>query len=345
MKSVQGLLGGVSQKVIIGIIAAAVFVGVALYSSNSSKPEVALKSVEECNKTISDLIENDKDHYDEVLKCKEKIMAECDSSLAEVDKALGIEADWNELTKLFEERKAITGACFDAWIDGPLAFIDGDKDMPLLGRGELGQATALSKLCDESLRKIDEKLKSEKDYKARRNLYNQRSNIVDYCFEEWLSGSYGQEGIPLLGKNDYGETDAFVANCLEQIKASSDPIDIINKCKKEFKDFGYDKSQEPDWDALASSGSPKVDSVNNKQLHGSYEETPHKYKLYAVVSNKGDGRLTYTWKINCGYFVGPTNGSEVEWHYDTPGECVDAVVTVAVANSAGGRSEKNHKVF
>ncbi|MBI4091832.1 MAG: hypothetical protein HY427_01355 [Candidatus Levybacteria bacterium] len=420
MKFTKGLFGSFSPKVIVGAIAAVAVIGAAFYNFSSQRSELTLSSVEECNRIISPLIDKGEDIQGKLDVCKKNITLECDQKLAEVDKALSIEADWQERIKLFEERKAIADACFDAWLEGPLSFLSGDADvpllgrgefgesdalqvlcqnildefdqaiskerefdkkweifqkrqsmvgwcfdewlsgrheegdkrMPLLGRGELGQTETLRLVCDESINDVDEKLKTEKNYEARRSLYKLRERIVGLCFDEWLSGAYGQEDIPLLGRNDYGETSAFVADCLERIEASKNPTDIINECKKKFENGGYDKSKEPNWNTLIggkqsqpAGKTPVVGNINNTQLHGSYEETPHRYLLKAIASDPEGGKLTFIWKINCGYFVGSTNGPQVEWRYDTPGECVDATVTVAVKDNQGLSAEKSQSVF
>lgn len=90
---------------------------------------------------------------------------------------------------------------------------------------------------------------------------------------------------------------------------------------------------------------PVIERVDNTQLHGSYEEKPHRYLLKARAFDPEGGGLTFIWSVNCGYFSGPVNGSEIEWRYDTPGECVDAVIIVAAKDKEGGRSEKTQDVF
>lgn len=90
---------------------------------------------------------------------------------------------------------------------------------------------------------------------------------------------------------------------------------------------------------------PVIERVDNTQLHGSYEEKPHRYLLKARAFDPEGGGLTFIWRVNCGYFTGPVNGSEIEWRYDTPGECVDASVTVKASDSEKNIAEKTQKVF
>lgn len=90
---------------------------------------------------------------------------------------------------------------------------------------------------------------------------------------------------------------------------------------------------------------PIVERIDNTQLHGSYEETPHRYLLKVTASDPEGGKLTFVWKINCGYFVGPVDGSQVEWRYDTPGECPDAIVVVGAKDNEGLSTEKSQRVF
>ncbi len=90
---------------------------------------------------------------------------------------------------------------------------------------------------------------------------------------------------------------------------------------------------------------PVIERIDNTQMHSSYEETPHRYLLKAAASDPEGGKLTFVWKINCGYFVGSANDAQIEWRYDTPGECVDAVVNVVVKDDQGLSAEKSQTVF
>ena len=90
---------------------------------------------------------------------------------------------------------------------------------------------------------------------------------------------------------------------------------------------------------------PTIDRIGNTQLHGSYDETPHRYLLQVFAGDPEGGKLTYSWSINCGYFVGAQNGSQIEWRYNTPGECAEAVVTVVVKDSEGLSTKKSQAVF
>ncbi|MBI2074615.1 MAG: hypothetical protein HYT83_02120 [Candidatus Levybacteria bacterium] len=92
--------------------------------------------------------------------------------------------------------------------------------------------------------------------------------------------------------------------------------------------------------------SPVIERVDYTQLHGSYEELPHRYLLKPVASDPEGSKLTYFWKINCGYFVGSTvGGGDVEWRYNTPGECVDAIVTVTARDEDGNLTKKVQSIF
>lgn len=414
----KGIVHIIPLLVIVIVIGAAVAAGVFYFSfpkQPPKQPTVTLSSVKECEGKLSPILEKGGEGLSETLdECKKKITRECDEKLAEVDNALSIEADWQERIKLFEERKAVAGACLNAWIDGPLSLLSrdsdapllgrgefgetdaldvlckdilgefddaisketvfdkkwgiyqkrksvvswcfdewlsgrhaqGDKRMPLLGRGELGQTAALKKVCDESINDIDAKLKTEKDFEKRRDLYKERERIVSSCLNEWHTGKFSAGDVPLLGGNGYNETNALISDCKERIKASPEPGDIIKECKKKFESGVYDRSKEPNWNTLQSKGSPpSIGTVTYDQLHTSYEERPHRYLLKAKASDPEGGGLTFVWKIDCGYFVGVTTGQQVEWHYDTPGECVDASVTVKASDSEGNIAEKTQKVF
>jgi len=93
-------------------------------------------------------------------------------------------------------------------------------------------------------------------------------------------------------------------------------------------------------------GSPPVfDSFSYIQLHQNYEDVPHRYLLSVNASDPENGPLIYNWQINCGYFTGLINSSQVEWRYNTPGECIDAVVTVTVKDNDQLEAQKSQKVF
>lgn len=115
--------------------------------------------------------------------------------------------------------------------------------------------------------------------------------------------------------------------------------------------FEYQKADEkaflPDQSkkAPAVGRAPNIDRIGNTQLHGSYDETPHRYLLQTFASDPEGGELTYSWSINCGYFVGAQNGPQVEWRYNTPGECVEAVVTVVVKDPEDLSVKKSQAVF
>ena len=88
-------------------------------------------------------------------------------------------------------------------------------------------------------------------------------------------------------------------------------------------------------DVRAQDTAPIIKKIKNTQLHINYNDKPHRYLLELITTKTGDYR--YTWEnINCGYFVGKKDkegehrDKTIEWRYDTPGECVDARVTVKV---------------
>jgi hypothetical protein len=87
---------------------------------------------------------------------------------------------------------------------------------------------------------------------------------------------------------------------------------------------------------VAPNQKPVIKGVTVSQLHFSYNEVPHRYRLMIDVSDPdGNLPLAYTWSISCGYFFGPVNSEAVEWRYDTPGECINARLTIKVADSLG----------
>lgn len=110
-----------------------------------------------------------------------------------------------------------------------------------------------------------------------------------------------------------------------------------------------------------SFGTPIINSFDWKQLHEDYSETPHRYLLLVDATEPTRQSLTYTWRVDCGYFVPPPFSSqfkvlgkrllvrgidnEVEWRYDEPGECVDAQITIDVINEVGKVDTLERPVF
>ncbi|MBI2327095.1 hypothetical protein HYU92_02145 [Candidatus Curtissbacteria bacterium] len=137
----------------------------------------------------------------------------------------------------------------------------------------------------------------------------------------------GSQKVTLAVVDGDGNPSEITSGDFEYLKA--DKKSLVDEAKK----------------APAGGKAPVIDRVDNSQLHGSYEETPHRYLLQAQARDPEGGQLTYTWSINCGYFAGTLNGSQIEWRYNTPGECVDAVVTVTVKDSDDLITKKSQAVF
>jgi len=91
---------------------------------------------------------------------------------------------------------------------------------------------------------------------------------------------------------------------------------------------------------------PIIGEITWQEIHKTYEEIPHKYDLFVdIIDPTNGGSLIYDWSINCGYWFGSTNSDRVRWHYDIPGECVDAIVTLTVINSADAKTLRKQYVF
>lgn len=89
---------------------------------------------------------------------------------------------------------------------------------------------------------------------------------------------------------------------------------------------------------------PKISNLSVEQLHQSYQEVPHRYRLTLNIQG-GVEPFKFEWKINCGTLVTPSNLPTVEWHYNTPGECANAKVVVAVLDSTGWGQILTQDVF
>ena len=78
----------------------------------------------------------------------------------------------------------------------------------------------------------------------------------------------------------------------------------------------------------------KVVDLSVQQLHKNYTDTPHRYRLTATVSG-GQEPLKYLWRIDCGQLSTDATNQTVEWQYDEPGKCADAVIGLLITDAAG----------
>ena len=92
---------------------------------------------------------------------------------------------------------------------------------------------------------------------------------------------------------------------------------------------------------------PEVKNVKIEQLHTNYDDTPHKYLLTAETTDPDEDVLSYSWSTDCGYFVSDTNvwKNTKEWHYDNPGECINATITVQVYDTDNHMTEYTFRPF
>lgn len=77
---------------------------------------------------------------------------------------------------------------------------------------------------------------------------------------------------------------------------------------------------------------PGIEGIEYVQLHDNPQAFPHKYQLIATVNNASNP--AYSWETNCGYFIGSTDSSSVEWWYDT-WDCADSMIILTVTNENG----------
>lgn len=156
------------------------------------------------------------------------------------------------------------------------------------------------------------------------------------------------EGGLITGKLSPGKGE-IVLEVVDEDDNASDPITIpfeyLGKGGKTEKTPSSGPTLPPDKSVKTVGQAPAVNSVSYTQLHADYEEVPHRYLLKASASDLEGGKLSYSWTINCGYFVNQSSVSEIEWRYNTPGECINAVVSVTVKDSDGLTGTKSQKVF
>ena len=135
-------------------------------------------------------------------------------------------------------------------------------------------------------------------------------------------------------------TTGFIGNCGGQNEGkqamevgqdntalnSADDLDTGNN------NINEDKEQ-------SANQAPMVQGINISQLHANYDDTPHRYQLAVIARDPEGNVISYDWSVDCGYLIQekPINPytNRKEWRYDTPGECVEATITVKVYDTAG----------
>ncbi|MFH1598527.1 MAG: hypothetical protein ABIB97_05715 [Patescibacteria group bacterium] len=94
---------------------------------------------------------------------------------------------------------------------------------------------------------------------------------------------------------------------------------------------------------------PEIQGINISQLHQNYPDTPHRYQLTAIVRDPEGDVVSYSWTVDCGYLIqeDPINvyTNRKEWRYDTPGECVEATITLKVYDSQNNMTPYTLKPF
>lgn len=138
-------------------------------------------------------------------------------------------------------------------------------------------------------------------------------------------------------------TKKFVENIMKELEAELKEKQKEIWSKKTMELFGEEKifvsvpkSESVISEPKSENKKPIIKGLTVNQLHFSYSEVPHRYRLIVDASDPDANLpLTYAWSINCGYFFGATNSQAVEWRYNTPGECIYAKATVTVTDSLG----------
>ena len=132
---------------------------------------------------------------------------------------------------------------------------------------------------------------------------------------------------PICLKGNCGAACAVGADCLETQTCN------LETCECETK-------------ISVPNQEPVIEDILVVQLHLNYDDVPHKYFLTALDSDPDENfPLTYAWSIDCGYFVGGSASNSVEWHYDIPGECINAQATVTVTDSLGASATFSKNLF
>ena len=110
----------------------------------------------------------------------------------------------------------------------------------------------------------------------------------------------------------------------------------------------------------------KKEKVSAEQLHKNYEDSPHRYRLRVFGDGEfksvfDDPDVNVRFVLPCGYFVNSKLqkvdivfvdkkgtlsddfGDAVEWRYNIPGECAEALITIQITDIKSGAilSEKS----
>lgn len=112
--------------------------------------------------------------------------------------------------------------------------------------------------------------------------------------------------------------------------------------------FSLAQTKNPNNTPLSEKADPT--SIVSQQLHKSYTDPQHRYRLTVGGNNLSDNpttkkRLNYSWSANCGRFyeggTGPNSRylgkQSVVWGYEYPKEdCTEALIRVTVRQFKGG---------
>lgn len=91
------------------------------------------------------------------------------------------------------------------------------EKIPLLGHDDLGETSALECYCNEKLKYLDDKLSKETNLGEKTKSWQERYEVVNWCYINWFSGSFDECRAPILGRNEYGEKDASINYCKEKL--------------------------------------------------------------------------------------------------------------------------------
>lgn len=241
------------------VVAAGVVIGGIAWSKNNTK-QSASHVLADCQQEIDKLSQEKGPELGAVLdKCSKDFRADCDTRVADVDKQLQGTSGWQEKKTLWAQRTAITDECLGEWHGG---ILDGANDKPLLGRGEFGESDALERVCNGALGIMDKRLAQASDFDAKWRVFKERQEVVDWCFEQWLSGRHDGSREPLLGRGGLGEGAAMKSICDKTLEDLSGQIEkernaveretlikekdrISSICQQEWQSGRYDQADVP----------------------------------------------------------------------------------------------------
>ncbi|MFH1375209.1 MAG: hypothetical protein ABIH35_00900 [Patescibacteria group bacterium] len=287
----------------------------------------------------------------------------CEHSLGPLDDQIHTEKDPVRRFELLEKRIQVTVVCQNKWLEAEEWSLDFDPERSpgVGGTNNLDEVIILDATCVSVIDDLKKQLKSEKDEAKKCQLQKKVIEVVGKCYQIWNSELFFPEDAPELGRDFYGTKNVFVDYCgcrMKEAKTGEEKEAIRKECENSFSAlYGLEEDGKiknpfaaPEASAETTpisekNQNPVISGIEVTQVHQSYDDIPHVYRVSAAASDPEGADLSYEWLTGCGYIVGAENQATIEWHYDVPGECIAAKITVKVSDPAGNSVSLTQNAF